>query len=88
MYTVYIYCILYIYIDVVPLMKTAGVVINSAHCVYSIGLKYFCCCLSPFHLVIYIYIYIMLYVYIYCLLYIYIYLLRQYVFYKNGWSDK
>ena len=24
-------------VDVVPLMKTAGVVENSAHCIYSIG---------------------------------------------------
>ena len=29
------------YIDVVPLMKTAGVVENSRHCIYSIGLKCF-----------------------------------------------
>ena len=28
-------------IDVVPLMKTAGVVENSGHCIYSIGLKCF-----------------------------------------------
>ena len=27
--------------DVVPLMKTAGVVENSEHCIYSIGLKCF-----------------------------------------------
>ena len=32
----------YIYIvDVVPLMKTKGVVKNSGHCIYSIGLKCF-----------------------------------------------
>ena len=28
-------------VDVVPLMKTAGVVENSEHCIYSIGLKSF-----------------------------------------------
>ena len=28
-------------VDVVPLMKTAGVVENSGHCTYSIGLKCF-----------------------------------------------
>ena len=28
-------------VDVVPLMKTAGVVKNSGHCIYSIGLKCF-----------------------------------------------
>ena len=28
-------------VDVVPLMKTAGVVENSGHCIYSIGLKCF-----------------------------------------------
>ena len=27
---------IYIYVDVVPLMKTTGVVKNSGHCVYSI----------------------------------------------------
>ena len=41
-------------VDVVPLMKTADVVENSGHCIYSIGLN----CLSLFHLVFYIYIYI------------------------------
>ena len=45
-------------LDVVPLMKTAGVVDNSGHCIYSIGLKCFWNCLSLFHLVFYIYIYI------------------------------
>ena len=39
---VYIYIYIYIYIvDVVPLMKTAGVVENSGHCKYSMGLKCF-----------------------------------------------
>ena len=33
----YIIC-MYI-VDIVPLMKAAGVVKNSGHCVYSIGLK-------------------------------------------------
>ena len=28
-------------LDLVPLMKTAGVVENSGHCIYSIGLKCF-----------------------------------------------
>ena len=28
-------------VDVVPLMKTAGVVENSGHCIYSIGLTCF-----------------------------------------------
>ena len=28
-------------VDVVPLMKAAGVVENSGHCIYSIGLKCF-----------------------------------------------
>ena len=37
-------------------MKTAGVVKNSGHCIYSIGLKCFLNCLSLFHLVFYIYI--------------------------------
>ena len=41
-------------VDVVPLMKTAGVVRNSGHCIYSIGLKYFLNCLSLFHLVYYL----------------------------------
>ena len=39
-----IYIYIYIYdpaFDVVPLMKTAGVVKNSGHCIYSIGLKCF-----------------------------------------------
>ena len=42
--TIYIY-IYNVYlltsVDVVPLMKTAGVVENSGHCTYSIGLKCF-----------------------------------------------
>ena len=42
-------------VNVVPLMKTAGVVANSGHCIYSIGLRCFLNCLSLFHLVIYIY---------------------------------
>ena len=41
-------------VDVVPLMKTAGVVKNSGHCIYSIGLKCFGNCLSLFHLVSYL----------------------------------
>ena len=35
-------------------MKTAGVVENSEHCIYSIGLKCFLNCLSLFHLVFYL----------------------------------
>ena len=41
-------------VDVVPLMKTAGVVENSGHCIYSTGLKCFLNCLSLFHLVFYL----------------------------------
>ena len=44
-------------VDVVPLMKAAGGVKNSGHCIYSIGLKCFLNCLSVFHLVFHIYIY-------------------------------
>ena len=40
--------------DVVPLMKTAGVVENSGHCMYSIGLRCFLNCLSLLHLVLYV----------------------------------
>ena len=47
--------------DVVPLMKTAGVVENSGHCTYSIGLKCFWNCLSLFNLVFLFYIYIYIY---------------------------
>ena len=39
-------------------MKTARVDENSGDCIYSIGLKSFLNCLSVFHLVFYIYIYI------------------------------
>ena len=42
-------------------MKTAGVVENSGHCIYSIGLKCFLNCLLLFHLVFYIHIYIYIY---------------------------
>ena len=35
-------------------MKTAGVVENSGHCIYSIGLKCFLNCLSLFHFVFYL----------------------------------
>ena len=64
-------------VDVVPLMKTARVVENSGHCIYSIGLKCFLNCLSLFHLVFYVYIY-MLYIFslpvcIYMCMYVYIY---------------
>ena len=41
-------------VDVVPLMKTAGVVENSGHCIYSIGLKCFGNCPSLFQLVFYL----------------------------------
>ena len=41
-------------VDVVPLMKTAGVVENSGHCIYSIGLMCFFNYLSLFHLVLYL----------------------------------
>ena len=40
-------------------VKIAGVVENSGHCIYSIGLKFFLNCFSLFHLVIYIYIYVL-----------------------------
>ena len=66
---IYIYCYILLYIllciyivDVVPLTKTAGVVENYGHCIYSIGLKCFRNCLSLFHLVFYIYIYIYVYI--------------------------
>ena len=47
--TYYVYTYIYITynvplltsVDVVPLMKTAGVVENSGHCIYSIGLMCF-----------------------------------------------
>ena len=55
---IYIYIYICVNCDVIPLMMTAGVVENSGHCIYSIGLKCFLNCLSLFHLVIYIYIYI------------------------------
>ena len=66
-------------VDVVPLMKTAGVVENCGHCIYSIGLVFL---KLPFaasfsNLCIYRYIYIV-YVYIYilfCPMYVYIYIL-------------
>ena len=52
-------------LDVVPLMKTAGVVENSGHCTYSIGLKSLWNCLSLFHLLfLYIYTYIFIITYI------------------------
>ena len=39
---IYTYICIYVYVvDVVALMKTAGVVENSGHCIYSTGLKYF-----------------------------------------------
>ena len=41
-------------VDVVPLMKTAGVVENSGHCIYSIGLKCLYTCVSLYHLLIYL----------------------------------
>ena len=44
-------------VDVMPLMKTAGVVENSEHCIYSIGLKCFWNWLSLYHLVLCLYIY-------------------------------
>ena len=42
-YSVYTYIYVYLLtsVDVVPLMKTAGVVKNSVSCIYSIGLKCF-----------------------------------------------
>ena len=45
-------------VDVVPLVKTAGVVENSGHCIYSIGLKCHRTYALLFHLLIYRYIYI------------------------------
>ena len=47
-------CGLHQWHDVALLMKTAGVVENSGHCIYSIGLKCFLNCLSLFHLVFYL----------------------------------
>ena len=44
-------------VDVILLMKTAVVVENRGHCIYSIRLKCYCICFSQSHLVIYIYIY-------------------------------
>ena len=41
-------------VDVVPLMKTAGVVEISGHCIYSIGSMCFLNCFSLFHLVFYL----------------------------------
>ena len=66
-------------VDVVPLMKTAGVVENYGHCIYSIGSKCFPNCHSLFHLVFYIYIYIyILYIYIHIYIYnLYIYIERE-----------
>ena len=63
-------------VDVVPLMKTAGVVENFGHCTYSIELKCFWNCLSLFHLVYLFYFIILLFYFIlfYYLLYIYIYI--------------
>ena len=52
-------------------MKTAGVVKNSGHCIYSIGLKCFSNCLSLFHLVFYVYIHLHMHVYIYTYIYTY-----------------
>ena len=61
-----------------PLIKTAGVVENSGHCVCSIGLKCFLNCLSLFHLVFYIYIYKYIHTlpknYLFNVIYIYIYI--------------
>ena len=45
-------------------MTTAGVVEDSGHCTYSIGLSCFLNCHSLFHLVIYIYIYMHIHTYI------------------------
>ena len=45
---------IYKYVDVEPLVKTAGVVVNSGHCIYSIGLTCFLNYLSLFHLVFYL----------------------------------
>ena len=42
------------FVDVVPLIKTACVVENSGHCIYSIGLKCLRNFLSLFHLVFYL----------------------------------
>ena len=42
-------------VDVVPLMKTAGVVENSGHCTYSIVLRCFLNCLSLLHLVFHLF---------------------------------
>ena len=42
-------------VDVVLLMKTAGVGENSGHCIHSIGLKCPCTCILLLHLLIYIY---------------------------------
>ena len=50
-------------------MKTAGVVENSGHWIYSFGLRCFLNCFSLFDLVIYIYIYMyIMYIFIVCAL--------------------
>ena len=41
-------------VDVIPLMKTAGVVENSGHCIYSTGLMCLWTCVSLFHMLIYL----------------------------------
>ena len=48
-------------VNIVLLMKTADVVKNSGHCIYSIGLKCFLSCFLLFHLVIYAYVHIYIY---------------------------
>ena len=44
-------------VDVVLLMKIAGVDENSGHCIYSIGLKCLLTCVSLLHFFINIYLY-------------------------------
>ena len=75
-------------VDVVPLMKTAGVIENSGHCIYSIGLKYFRNCLSLFHLVFFIYIQIYVYIYIYITLRYMIYVCFNLLCISSMWHLK
>ena len=62
-------------VNIVPLMMTAGVVRNSGHCMYSIGLKCLLACISLFNLLSYLYMNVYIYMYVYhsCIYIIYMY---------------